>query len=129
MARICRIVNDEHAVQAHHVVVYGLLCTVIVVPESAHLFPCIAVAAKLIEAGIAIRVEIVFPEAAGEEVAGEAVALLSVVSVMQVDGYLRMAERIIAVGRRAVAEPHDSGFAISIQDGWTWIDTIKSPHV
>ena len=32
------VINDEHAVQAHDVVVEGVLCTVIVVPESAHLF-------------------------------------------------------------------------------------------
>src|ERR1051325_9054140 len=129
MARICVVINHEHSVQAHDVVVDGLLCAVIVVPESTHLFPWIAVAAKRVEAGVAIRVKIVFPATAREEVSRETVALGTVVPVMQVDRNLRMAEGIVAAGRRAVAEPHDCGFAISIQDCWAWIDTIESPDI
>ena len=135
MARIRRVVNNEHAVQTHHVVVDCLLCTVIVVPESTHLFPWITdsvatrIAAKRVDAGVDVRVEIVFPEAAGEEVARETVALRPVVSVMQVDRYLRVAKRIIAVRRRAVPEPHEAGFAVSIQDRWAWIGTVETPDI
>ena len=129
MARIRRIINDEHAVQAHDVVVERLLCTVIVEPESAHLFPWIAIAAKRVEAGVAIRVEIVFPAAAWEEVARETVAFGTMVPVMQVDRNLGVAKRVIAVGRRAVPEANDCGFAISIQDRWGWIDAIEPPDI
>jgi hypothetical protein len=51
------------------------------------------------------------------------------VTVMQVDRYLGVAERVVAVGRRAVPEPNDVGFAISTNDGWTWIPTIESPDI
>src|SRR5215210_337547 len=85
MARVRRIINDVHAVQTQHVVVERELCTVIVEPEGAHLLPRIAVAAESIQAGIAVRVEIVFPEAGSEEVARETVALRTMVPVVQVD--------------------------------------------
>src|SRR6185503_16058419 len=98
-------------------------------PEGAHLFPCIAIPAKRIESGVAIRVEIVFPEAAWEEVAREPIAFGTMVSVMQVDRYLGMTKRVVAARRQAVSEPHDCGFAISIQDRWSWIDTVEAPHV
>ena len=107
MARIRAVIDDEHAVQAHHVVRKGFLSTVIVIPESTHLFPWIAVAAKGVEAGVAIRVEIVFPATAREKVARETIAFRTVVAVMQVDGYLGMAKCSISGRRRAVAEPHD----------------------
>src|SRR6185369_4883127 len=129
MARIRVVINDEHAVQTHDVVVEGLLCTVIVVPERAHLFPWIAVAAKGVEASVAIRVEIVFPATAREEVSCETVALGTMVPVVQVDRNLGVTERVVATGRRTVAEPHDRGFAISIQYGWSWIDTIETPDI
>ena len=82
MTRIGWVVNDEHAVQTHDVVVEGLLCAVIVVPESTHLFPGIAIAAKRVEAGVAIRVEIVFPASAREEVSRETVAFGAMVPVV-----------------------------------------------
>src|SRR6185369_16406716 len=104
MARIRGVINEEHSVQAHDVVVEGLLCSVIVIPEATHLFPYIAIAAKLVKAGVAIRVEMVFPTAAWEEVSRKTVAFGTMVPVMQVDRNLRVAERVIAVGRRAVAE-------------------------
>ena len=129
MARIRRVINDEHAVQPHDVVVEGFLGAVIVVPESSHLFPRIAVAAKRVEAGVAIRVEIVFPAAAWEEVARETVAFGTMMPVMQVDRYLGMAERSISVRWRAIPEPHDCGFAISVQDRGAWIDTIETPDI
>src|SRR6185369_4480513 len=129
MTRIRIVINDEHSVQAHDVVVEGLLCAVIVVPESAHLFPRVAVAAKRVEAGVAIRVEMVFPAAAWEEVSRETVAFGTVVPVMQVDRNLGVAKRVVAAGRRAVAEAHDCGLAISIQDRWAWIDTIEAPYI
>src|SRR5215217_8316500 len=127
MARIRGVIHDEHAVQTHHVVVEGLLCTVIVVPERTHLFPWIAVAAKRVESGVAIRVEIVFPEAAREEVSRETIALGTMVAVMQVDRNLGVAKRVVARRRRAVTEPHEGRFAISIQDRWAWIVTIETP--
>src|SRR4030095_4457465 len=129
MTRIRRVINDEHAVQAHDVVVEGLLCSVIVVPESAHFFPCITIAAKRVEAGVAIRVEIVFPAAAWEKVARETVAFGTMVPVMQVNRNLGVAKRVVAVGRRAVPEPYDCGFAISIQDHWARIDAIEPPDI
>ena len=129
MTRIGIVINDEHSVQAHDVVVEGLLSTVIVEPEGAHLFPCIAIPAKRIESGVAIRVEIVFPEAAWEEVARKPIAFGTMVSVMQVDRYLGMAKRVVSIRRRAVPEPHDGGFAISIQDRGARIDTIETPNV
>jgi hypothetical protein len=129
MARIRVVINDEHSVQAHDVVVEGLLCTVIVIPESAHLFPCIAIAAKRVEARVAVRVEMVFPTAAREEVARKTVAFRTMVPVVQVDGYLGVAKRVISGRRRAVPEPHDCGFTISIQDGWAGIDTIETPDI
>ena len=129
MTRISLVINDEHAVQAHDVVVEGLLCTVIVVPESAHLFPYITIAAERVEAGVAIRVKMVFPAAAWEEVARETVAFGTMVPIMQVDRNLGVAKRIVAGGRRAVPEPHDCRFAISIEDHWAWIDTIEPPDI
>src|ERR1044072_3171576 len=129
MARISWVVNDEHAVQAHYVVVEGLLCAVIVVPESTHLFPWIAIAAKCVEAGVAIRVEMVFPAAAGKEVARETVAFGTMVAVVQVDRDLGMAECVVAGRRRAIPEAHDCGFAISVEDHWARIDTIESPDI
>src|ERR1044072_2705154 len=129
MTRIGFVINEEHSVQAHDVVIESFLSTVIVVPEGAHLFPGIAVAAERVEAGIAIRIEVIFPAAAGEEVSRKTVAFGTMVTVMQVDRNLRVAERIVAAGRRAVAEPHDGGFAISVQDRGTWIDTIETPDV
>ena len=129
MTRIRLVINDEHAVQTHHVVVEGLLGTVIVVPESAHLFPGIAVAAKGVESGVAIRVEIVFPAGAWEEVSRETVAFGTMVPVMQVDRNLGVAESVVAAGRRAVPEPDECRFAISIQDHWAWIDAIETPDI
>src|ERR1041384_7744716 len=129
MTRIGFVINEEHAVQAHDVVVESLLSTVIVVPEAAHLFPWIAVAAKRVEAGVAIRIEMVFPAAAWEEVSRKTIAFRTMVPVVQVDRNLGVAERVVAVGRRAVAEAHDGGFTISIQDRWTWIDTIETPDI
>src|SRR5215216_3855219 len=129
MARIRRIVNDEHSVQAHDVIVEGLLCAVIVIPESPHLFPRVTVAAKCVEAGVAIRVEMVFPASAWEEVARETIAFGTMVAVVQVDRNLGVAERVIAGWRRAVPEANDCGFAISIQDHWPWIDTIEAPDI
>jgi hypothetical protein len=82
MARISFVINDEHSVQAHDVVGERELGTVIVVPESAHLFPRIAIAAKRIESSVAIRVEMVFPAAAWEEVSCKTVAFGTVVAVM-----------------------------------------------
>ena len=75
MARIGIVIHDVHAVQAQHVVIERELCTVIVEPEGAHLLSRIAVTAERVETGIAIRIEIVFPETGSEEVAGETVAL------------------------------------------------------
>ena len=129
MARIRPVINDEPAVQTHDVVVEGFLCTVIVEPESAHLFPWIAIAAKRVEAGVAIRVEIVFPAAAREKVARETIAFRTMVPVVQVDGYLGVAKRVIAGRRRAIPEANDGGLAIFVQDRWGWIDTIKSPDI
>ena len=129
MTRIGFVINEEHSVQAHDVVVESFLSTVIVVPEGAHLFPWIAVAAERVETGIAIRVEVIFPAAAGEEVSRETVAFGTMVAVMQVDRNLRVAERVVTVGRRAIAEANNGGFAISVQDRWTWIDTIETPDV
>ena len=129
MARISLIVNDEHAVQAHDVVVERFLCAVIVVPESTHLFVWIAIAAKCVKAGVAIRVEMVFPAAAGEEVARETVAFGTMVPVVQVDRNLGVAKRVIAGRRRAVPEAHDCGFAISVQDHWARIDAIETPDI
>jgi hypothetical protein len=129
MTRISVVINDEHAVQAQDVVVECFLCAVIVVPESAHLFPHVTIPAKRVEAGVAIRVEIVFPAAAWEEVARETVTLGTMVPVMQVDRNLGVAKRVVPGGRRAVSEPHDCGFAISIQDRWTRIDTIETPDI
>src|SRR5689334_7459153 len=51
------------------------------------------------------------------------------VTVMQVDRDLRVSKRVIAVCRSAVAEPHDGGFAVSIQDRWARIDTIETPDI
>src|SRR5215217_6288411 len=93
MARDRGIINDVHAVQTQHVVVERELCTVIVEPEGSHLLPWIAIAAKSIQAGIAVRVEIVFPETCSEEVARETIALRSVVPVVQVDRDLIPAKR------------------------------------
>src|SRR6185369_14049580 len=129
MARISGVVNDEHAVQAHDVVVEGLLCAMIVVPESTHLFPWIAIATKCVEAGVAIRVEMVFPAAAWEEVARETVAFGSMVPVVQVDRNLGVAKRVIAGRWRAVPEANDCGLAISVQDHWARIDTVESPDI
>ena len=129
MARISLVVNDEHAVQAHDVVVERLLGAVIVIPESAHLFIWITIAAKRVEAGVAIRVEMVFPAAAREEVARETIALRAMVAVVQVDRDLGVAERVIPAGRSAVPEANDCGFAISVQDHWAWIDTIETPDI
>src|SRR6185295_16996642 len=102
---------------------------VIVVPESAHLFVRIAIAAKRVEAGVAIRVEMVFPAAAREEVARETVAFGTMVAVVQVDRNLGVAERVIAGWRRTVPEANDCGFAIFIQDHWARIDTIEAPDI
>jgi len=129
MARISFIVNDEHAVQAHDVVVERFLCAVIVVPEGAHLFMWIAIAAKRVETGVAIRVKMVFPAAAWEEVACETVAFGTMVPVVQVDRNLGVTKRVVAGGRRAVPEANDCGFAISVQDHWAWIDTIETPDI
>ena len=129
MARISFVINDEHAVQAHDVVVERFLCAVIVVPESAHLLMWIAIAAKCVKAGVAIRVEMVFPAAAWEEVACETVALGTMVPVVQVDRNLGVAKRVVAVGRRAVPEANDCGFAISVQDHWARIDAIETPDI
>jgi len=129
MTRIGFVINEEHSVQAHDVVVESFLSTVIVVPEGAHLFPWITVAAERVEAGVAIRVEVIFPAAAWEEVSRKTVAFGTMVTVMQVDRNLRVAERVVTVGRRAIAEANNGGFAISVQDRWTWIDTIETPDV
>src|SRR5215212_4978447 len=75
MARICRVIHDVHAVQSQHVVVERELCAVIVEPEGSHLFLRVSITAKSIEARVAIRVEIVFPETGSEEVARETIAL------------------------------------------------------
>src|SRR5215213_6229737 len=129
MARIRLVINDEHAVQAHDVIVECLLRTMIVEPEGAHLFPCITIAAKRIESGVAIRVEIVFPAAAWEEVARETVAFGTMVPVMQVDRNLGVSKRVVAGGRRAVPEANNRRFAISIQDRWGWIDAVEPPDI
>src|SRR6185295_8857911 len=50
-------------------------------------------------------------------------------TVVQVDGDLGVAERVIAARRCAVPEPHDCGFAVSIQDRWAWIHTVEAPDV
>ena len=75
MTGIRVVINDVHAVQAQNVVVGCELCTVIVEPESAHLFSYITIAAKRVQAGVAIWVEIVFPEVGWEPVARETIAL------------------------------------------------------
>ena len=129
MARISFVINDEHAVQAHDVVVERFLGAVIVVPEGAHLFMWIAIAAKRVETGVAIRVKMVFPAAAREEVSRETVAFRTVVPVVQVDRNLGVAKRVIAGRRRAGPEANDGGFAISVQDHWAWIDTIEPPDI
>src|SRR5262245_41178475 len=98
------VINDEHAVQTHNVVGEGLLCSVIVIPESAHLFSCIAITAKRVESGVAIRVEIVFPAAAREKVARETVAFGTMMPVMQVDRNLGVAKGVVAGRRQAVPE-------------------------
>ena len=75
MARIRWIIDKVHTVQAQHVIVERELCTVIVEPERAHLFPRIAVVAKSVKTGVAVRVKIVFPESGSEEVSCETVTL------------------------------------------------------
>ena len=52
-----------------------MLRAVVVEPESAHLFLWIAIPAKNIEAGVAIRIKIVFPEWICEPVTRETIAL------------------------------------------------------
>jgi hypothetical protein len=71
----------------------------------------------------------VFPTAAWEEVAGKTIAFRTMVPVVQVDGYLGVAERVVAGRRRAVPEANDGGFAISIQDRWARIDAIETPDI
>ena len=82
MARIRPVINDVHAVQTHDVVREGFLLTVIVVPERAHLFPGVTDAVptrvlvrKSLDAGVDIRVEMVFISAAWEKVTRETIAL------------------------------------------------------
>ena len=82
MARIRPVINDVHAVQTQDVALEGFLLAVILVPESTHLFSCVAnpvptrvLVRKSLDAGVDIRVEIVFPFAAVEKVSCETVAL------------------------------------------------------
>ena len=106
MARILRVVDDEHPVEAEIVVVRRERRPVVVEPERVHRFARVAVAAELVDAGVRVRVVVVLEQPGPEEVAGEAVAFRRRMTVVQMDGDLVSAEARGRLGQ-AVLHPHD----------------------
>src|SRR5687767_13986693 len=94
MTRVRIVVDNEHAVQTQNIVIEREFGTMVVEPEGTHLFLRIAVPAKGVETGVAVRVKIVFPESNSEEIARKTVTLRTVVTVVQVDRNLVTTKRV-----------------------------------
>jgi hypothetical protein len=88
----------------------------------------IAIAAKRVEAGVAIRVEMVFPATAWEEVSRETVAFGTVCPLCKwivISGWPNVLSPLggVLLRKRTIVA------CISIQDRWAWIDTIEAPYI